>query len=75
MRYANIITTIAVAVVVTVCTMINNRLNDITTRLRAVEIRVTAIATVLGISQGQLNQAAREQAGGLNGDETHLAGQ
>jgi len=65
-RYANIICTIAVAVLGFMWTTIEYRLNGLDSRLRSVEQQVTAIATRLGIperSSGRFTFDIRRPAG------------
>lgn len=50
-NFGNIIATIAVAVGILFATMLNRQINSLDTRLRAVEVRVAEIATVLGIER------------------------
>lgn len=52
-RYGNIITTIAIAVFLLLWTVIDRRLQDLETRMRSLELKVTAISAKLGIDTNE----------------------
>lgn len=59
--YANITTTVAVAIFIFACTCLNRQLSQLDARLRAVEVKVAEIATVLGVRTGPLSSSAGRQ--------------
>jgi len=61
-NYANIITTIAVALFVMFFTLISGQLRALDVRIRALEIRVAEIATRLGIEQSGLTDSQKPPA-------------
>lgn len=52
-RYGNIITTVALAVFLILWTIIDRRLQDLETRMRSLELKVTAISAKLGIDANE----------------------
>jgi hypothetical protein len=52
-RFSNIITTIAIAVFLVFWTLIDRRLSNLESRMRSLELQVTAISVQLGIDTGK----------------------
>jgi hypothetical protein len=52
-RYGNIITTVALAVFLILWTIIDRRLQDLESRMRSLELKVTAISAKLGIDTNE----------------------
>jgi len=52
-KFGNIITTIAIAVFFVFWTLIDRRLSNLESRMRSLELQVTAISVQLGIEPGK----------------------